>query len=119
MRHLLVVILVLAPSLFLRAEEPEPYVVFDSIFLDAVDIYGDVNKYQAGSKIESLSTEQIESAQEGGIEQLLMRFTPIYVKTNAGGLATIRIRGTAPDHTSIMFGGININSLTLGHSDLS
>jgi iron complex outermembrane receptor protein len=119
MRHLLLVILVLAPTLFLWAEEPEPYAVYDSIFLEDVDVYGDYNKYQAGAKIESLSTEQIESAQEGGIEQLLMRFTPIYVKTNAGGLATIRIRGTAPDHTNIMFGGININSLTLGHSDLS
>ena len=48
-----------------------------------------------------------------------MRFTPIYVKSNAGGLATIHIRGTSADHTSIMFGGININSLTLGQSDLS
>ncbi|MCF8363687.1 MAG: TonB-dependent receptor plug domain-containing protein [Prolixibacteraceae bacterium] len=119
MRHLLFVILVLAPTLFLWAEEPEPYAVYDSIFLEDVNVYADYNKYQAGAKIESLSTEQIESVQEGGIEQLLMRFTPIYIKSNAGGLATIHIRGTAPDHTSIMFGGINVNSLTLGHSDLS
>ena len=48
-----------------------------------------------------------------------MQFTPIYLKANAGGLSTIRIRGTAADHTSVNFGGININSLTLGQSDFS
>lgn len=93
--------------------------VFDTISIDEITTYGNYKKFQAGSKIEALSAEQISSVQEGGIEQLLMRFTPIYVKSNAGGLATVHIRGTASDHTSVMFGGININSLTLGHSDLS
>lgn len=93
--------------------------VMDTISIEEVVTYGNYKKFQAGSKIEALSAEQISSVQEGGIEQLLMRFTPVYVKTNAGGLATVHIRGTAADHTSIMFGGINVNSLTLGHSDLS
>lgn len=91
----------------------------DTIQIGEVVTYGSYKKFQAGAKIEALLPEQISSIQEGGIEQLLMRFTPIYVKSNAGGLATIHIRGTAADHTSIMFGGINVNSLTLGHSNLS
>lgn len=119
MRHLLFVILVLAPTLFLYAEEPEPYAVYDSIFLDAVDIYGDYIKYQPGAQIVNIHAENIKNSNEPALSQLLSRYSPIYIKTDAGGLATIRIRGTAPDHTSINFGGININSLTLGHSNIS
>lgn len=89
------------------------------VHIKEVTTIGQLQKFQAGAKIEELPREQMSFVQEGGIEQLLMRFTPIYVKTNAGGLSTIHIRGTAADHTSIMFGGININSLTLGHSNLS
>lgn len=119
MRFIIVLLLVLIPVFCVFADDPEPYAVSDSIFLDEIITYGDYAKFQAGSKIESIQKDQVEAAQEGGIDQMLMRFTPIYVKSNAGGLATIHIRGTAPDHTSIMFGGINVNSLTLGQSDLS
>ncbi len=91
----------------------------DTIQIEEVVAHADYKKYQAGVKVETISGTKLESAQVGGLEHLLMRYTPIYVKTNAGGLSTIHIRGTAADHTSIMFGGININSLTLGHSNLS
>lgn len=91
----------------------------DTVVLEEVSAYGDYVKYQTGAKIEEITPKQMAIAQEGGLEQLLMRYTPIYVKTNAGGLSTIHIRGTSADHTSIMFGGINVNSLTLGHSNLS
>ncbi|WP_430973051.1 TonB-dependent receptor plug domain-containing protein [Sunxiuqinia rutila] len=91
----------------------------DTILLDEVNTYATVKKYQAGAKLESISNEQLQLSSGGGLDQLLMRFTPIYVKSNAGGLSTIRLRGTAPDHTSVNFGGLNVNSLTLGHSNMS
>ena len=91
----------------------------DTIQIEEVVTYGELRKYQSGAKIESISAEQIELAQEGGIENVLARFTPIYIKADAGGLSTIHFRGTSASHTSINFGGININSLTLGHSNLS
>ncbi len=116
MRRFVVIIGLVFIGFGLFAQEES---VMDTINIEEVVTYGSYKKFQAGSKIEALSPEQISSVQEGGIEQLLMRFTPVYVKTNAGGLATVHIRGTAADHTSIMFGGINVNSLTLGHSDLS
>jgi vitamin B12 transporter len=119
MRHLLFVILVLAPTLFLWAEEPEPYAVYDSIFLDEITTYGDYIKYQPGAHIVNIKAENIQNSNEPALSQLLSRYSPIYIKTDAGGLATIRIRGTAPNHTTINFGGININSLTLGHSNIS
>ncbi|NQU53467.1 MAG: TonB-dependent receptor [Bacteroidetes bacterium] len=93
--------------------------LLDTIQIDEVVTYGELRKYQSGAKIEKISSEQLNLVQEGGIENVLKRFTPIYIKSNAGGLSTIRFRGTSPNHTSINFGGINVNSLTLGHSNLS
>ncbi len=91
----------------------------DTIQIGEVVTYGELRKYQSGAKIETISAEHLELTREGGIENVLMRFSPIYIKSNAGGLSTIHFRGTSPDHTSINFGGINVNSLTLGHSNLS
>ncbi len=93
--------------------------LLDTIRIDEIVTYGDLRKYQSGAKIESISAAQINLASEGGIENVLKRFSPIYIKSNASGLSTIRFRGTSPNHTSINFGGINVNSLTLGHSNLS
>lgn len=100
------------------AEEPVPS-VSDTIHLDEITLYSDYRKYQPGAKFDQISKVQIESTQESNIDQVLMRLTPVYLKSTAGGLSTIRIRGTSPNHTSVNFGGININSLTLGQSNLS
>ncbi|WP_372776127.1 TonB-dependent receptor [Mangrovibacterium sp.] len=93
--------------------------VTDSVLLHEVATYAPYKKYQAGAKMESIPASQVEIAQSAGLDQLLSRFAPIYLKSNAGGLSSIRIRGTAADHTSVNFGGININSLTLGQTDFS
>lgn len=91
----------------------------DTIMLHEVVTYAPLKKYQAGAKIEPIPIDQMIIGQSGSIDQILMRFTPVYLKSNAGGLSTIHLRGTSPNHTSVNFGGININSLTLGHSSMS
>jgi iron complex outermembrane receptor protein len=91
----------------------------DTILLHEVVTYAPLKKYQAGAKIESIPVEQIAVGQSGSIDQLLMRYTPVYLKSNAGGLSTIHLRGTSAMHTSVNFGGININSLTLGQSNMA
>ncbi|HOO85219.1 MAG TPA: TonB-dependent receptor [Prolixibacteraceae bacterium] len=118
MKSKLIFLFALFVSMQMFGFEPEPSVI-DTIHLDEITTYADHVKYQPGSKIVSFNAEQLSTAASGGIDQLISRLTPIYIKTDAGGLSTIRIRGTAPDHTSINFGGININSLTLGHSNAS
>ncbi|MCY1720114.1 TonB-dependent receptor [Prolixibacteraceae bacterium Z1-6] len=97
----------------------KPFTILDTVHVEEVVSYGKLNRYQSGAKIEQISAKQFSLAQDGNLEQLLSRTLPIPFKANAGGLATIRIRGSAPDHTSLNFGGININSLTLGHSNVS
>jgi vitamin B12 transporter len=118
MKYKLLILLALFACGQVYGFEPEPTVI-DTIHLGEIITYSDHIKYQPGSKIVSFGTEQLSSAGTAGIDQLLMRHTPIYIKSDAGGLSTIRIRGTGPDHTTINYGGINLNLLTLGHSNMS
>jgi iron complex outermembrane receptor protein len=84
-----------------------------------VDVTSMKEKFLVGSKIETVDSLKLSSVSSGSLTDMLNRYFPIYVKQDAGGLSTIRFRGTSPDHTAIMFDGININSLTLGHSNMS
>lgn len=118
MRRFVILILIMLAFDFC-AEAQKSYSLTDTIQIEEVVSYGELRKYQSGAKIETIPAEQIDLTATGGIENVLMRFAPIYIKSNAGGLSTIRFRGTSPNHTSINFGGINVNSLTLGHSNLS
>lgn len=92
----------------------------DTIHVEEVVVSSkNIHRYQVGVKIERVSPKQFENLQTGTLDKMLARTSPISMKGNAGGLTTIRMRGTSPDHTSINFGSININSLTLGHSNVS
>jgi iron complex outermembrane receptor protein len=113
LRFLIFTLFVIRLSAFAFTEMP------DTVHLEEITFYGDFKKYQPGAKIVKLTEAQVSTSQEGGVDQLLMRFAPVYIKGSAGGLSTLKIRGTAASHTSINFGGININSLTLGHSNMS
>lgn len=93
--------------------------ISDTILLHEVTTFAPLKKYQAGAKIESIPVDQLLIGQSGSVDQLIMRFTPVYVKSDAGGLSTIHLRGTSPTHTSVNFGGINVNSLTLGQSNMA
>ncbi len=117
MRLLFVIIaLLLADSI--RSGNIEPTVI-DTIHLEGVTLVSDYKKFQPGVKIDRLSVEHLQRMPEASLDQALMRLSPIYVKGNAGGLSTIRFRGTSANHTAIKLGGININSLTLGHANAS
>lgn len=116
--RLLIVLVALFNTLMLRAGNPEPLVI-DTIHLEGITLVSDYRKFQPGAKIDRLSSEQLQLMPEASLEQALMRLSPIYVKGNAGGLSTIRFRGTSANHTAIRLGGLNINSLTLGHANAS
>ncbi|HPG34640.1 MAG TPA: TonB-dependent receptor plug domain-containing protein, partial [Lentimicrobium sp.] len=97
----------------------EPISVSDTVVLDEIVSYGNLRKYQVGSKIESIGDGAFSLAKGDDLEQLLSRSLPVAFKADAGGLSTIRIRGTGSSHTSVNFGGIDLNSLTLGQSNFS
>lgn len=90
-----------------------------TLTLHEVQVIAQKDKYLVGSKIETIDSLKLEAVSGGSLADIINNYLAIYVKQDAGGLATIRFRGTSPDHTAIMFNGININSLTLGHSNIS
>lgn len=114
-----VVLLIFVCLQFVQSTAQEVFTLLDTVLVEEVVSYGKLQKYQSGSRIEKISSGQFQRQQDGNLEQLLSRAFPVPLKTNAGGLSTIRMRGAGPDHTSINFGGININSMTLGHSNVS
>ena len=89
------------------------------VLLDDVELTVKKQKFLVGSKIETVDSVRLSAVSSGSLTDMINRYLPIYIKQDAGGLSTIRFRGTSPDHTAIMFGGLNINSLTLGHSNMS
>jgi len=89
------------------------------VLLDDVELTVKKHEFLVGSKIETIDSVRLNNVSGGTLADMINHYLPIYVKQDAGGLSTIRFRGTSPDHTAIMFGGLNINSLTLGHSNMS
>lgn len=102
-----------------HAHKANVFTMFDTVQLNEVVSYGKLKKYQSGAKVEIIPALQFDAHRDGSLEQLLSRTLPIVLKSTAGTLSTIRLRGTSPDHTSVNFGGINLNSLTLGQSNMS
>ncbi|MGQ1783838.1 MULTISPECIES: TonB-dependent receptor plug domain-containing protein [unclassified Saccharicrinis] len=95
-------------------------VLEDTIHILEVEIVSPVsNKYQVGSKTQNISAEQLEQMASQNLTGLLSSYAPIYIKSNAGGLSSFHFRGTSADHTSLMVGGLTLNSLTLGSSNPS
>jgi iron complex outermembrane receptor protein len=92
----------------------------DTIELTEVQVSSDkLEKFQAGAKIEKISTFELKQLQDGNLSDLLIHNMPVAIKTDAGGLATIHIRGTSSNHTTVNFGEIDLNSQTLGNSNLA
>ena len=89
------------------------------VLLDDVELTVKKQIFLVGSRIEKVDSIKLQTVSGGNLTDLISRNLPIYIKQDAGGLSTIHFRGTSPDHTAIMFGGLNINSLTLGHSNMS
>lgn len=92
----------------------------DSLFLlKEVEVVANQNHFLTGSQKEQMDSAQLAAISNSSLAELLSQYTPIYIKQDAGGLSTIRLRGTTASHTAVLFEGININSLTLGQSNFS
>ena len=67
-----------------------------------------------------LDSVRLEESATTSMADLLMRHTPLFVKSyGQGSTATVSFRGTAPSHTQVEWNGININNPMLGQVDFS
>ena len=88
----------------------------DSTYLSEVRIYGlPVSSYAVGAKVDVLQTGSV-----GMLSDQLNGLSSLYIKSYGNNqLATIALRGTTASQTAVLWNGININSPTLGQSDMS
>ena len=77
-------------------------------------------KFAVAKKVVKIDSSIKSVYLQNNVGELLMATTPIYLRSYGAGMASgISFRGTSPNHTGIYWNGLNINSRTLGQSDLS
>jgi iron complex outermembrane receptor protein len=92
-----------------------------TIQLEPITITGQpFEKYIPGSKIQKTDSLELAILGQGSLSDMLMQNTPIYIREYGNkALSTISFRGTGASHTGVFWNNINLNALTLGHSDFS
>ncbi len=93
--------------------------VADTIELKEIVVAHDKTKYLVGAKVENVDLLEEKLVNTNNLSQLLGSMSHIHIKSQANNFSTISFRGTSADHTAILFNGENVNSITLGHSNLS
>lgn len=98
------------------AQNDTSYSHTDTTYLREVRVYGlPVTSHAVGAKVDQLS-----AGDQGTLSDKLGTATPLYLKSYGNNqLSTISIRGTTASQTAVLWNGININSPTLGQTDLS
>lgn len=93
----------------------------DTIELEELVIIGiPIEKYAAGSRIQTIEKARIENGRSSTLDNLLARNSAIYLKEYGNGmLSSVSMRGGSSSHTAVLWNGININTLTAGGFDFS
>ncbi len=93
----------------------------DTIMLKPVTVYGlPEEKYLAGSSLVVLDSSLKSHERSRNLGEVLSTQLPIYFRTYGNGmLSGISMRGTSPQHTSVLWNGLNITSFSLGQADFS
>ncbi len=93
----------------------------DSVMLKQVTVYGlPDEKYLAGSSLILLDSSLKSHDRSRNLGEILSLQLPIYFRTYGNGmLSSISMRGTSPQHTAVLWNGINITSFSLGQADFS
>src|SRR5690242_16953941 len=88
----------------------------DTTYLKEVRVYGlPVTSHAVGAMV-----DQLDAGGVGNLSDKLSTAVPLYLKSYGNNqLSTISIRGTTASQTAVLWNGININSPTLGQSDLA
>lgn len=93
----------------------------DTVLLKTVTVFGlPEEKYLTGSVMRSLdSTTQMHNVSQH-LGDVLALQVPVYFRNYGSGMISgITLRGTAPQHTSVLWNGLSINSFSLGQADFS
>ncbi len=89
--------------------------------LNEVQVFGfSPEKFMVGLKVQKIDSINLARFQYQNLSDFLQFQAPIALKSyGSGQLTTISFRGTSANHTAVLWNGLNINSPTVGLSDLS
>lgn len=118
--HLLVCGIFLSGSIKTFAQNTEPDCE-DCKKLNEVSVYSfSPEKFMSGYKIQKIDSINLARFQYQTLADFLQFQAPLALKSyGSGQLTTIAFRGTSANHTAVLWNGLNINSPTVGLSDLS
>jgi vitamin B12 transporter len=93
----------------------------DTISLKTVDIMGSrATVFTGGTSVVLTDSTRTNPFQNQSVSELLSASSAVFIKTyGSGGSATISSRGTEARHNAVLWNGFNINSASLGLTDLS
>jgi vitamin B12 transporter len=112
MKYLLVFFILLPNALLAQRK--------DSV-LRRVEVYGiPVERFRIGSQIHIIDSSLLKADQSASVSDVLALQLPVYFRNYGNGMISgISLRGTSPQHTAVLWNGININSFSLGQADFS
>jgi iron complex outermembrane receptor protein len=86
--------------------------------VDVVDTRA--NEFNTGFKVDRLDKTLLKSFEGNSISDILIGTSNVNIKTyGPGGLSSISIRGGSPNHTAVLWNGINLQSPMNGGLNLS
>jgi iron complex outermembrane receptor protein len=93
----------------------------DTVLLQPVTVYGlPIERYLAGSQVVAVDSVLLRQQATHHLGEGLSFQFPLYFRSYGSGMASvISMRGTSPQHTAVLWNGININSFSLGQADFS
>ncbi len=89
--------------------------------LQVIEVYGiPPERFLVGSQVNEVDSSLRLADRAATLSDLLSRQFPIYFRNYGSGMISgISLRGTSPQHTAVLWNGININSFSLGQADFS
>lgn len=106
--------------LILTAFESQAQMIFDTLYLDEMEVFSNQYEFNSPTKSQTIDTLTKRELNHLSLAELLTANSTIFVKSyGKGGLATAAFRGTAASHTKVLWNGFEINSPMLGQVDLS
>jgi outer membrane cobalamin receptor len=92
----------------------------DTIQLASIEIRANAIDSEIQNGRKSFDTLSLQSLASGSLTELLRHHSSVFIKSNGpGGLSTASFRGTAANHTLVLWNGFPVNGLQLGQVDFS
>jgi len=94
---------------------------YDSTFtIKEVCVNFNKTQYLTGNKIYTLDSLALKNHQTSNLNDILQQISALNIKTyGSSGISNCAARGKNSNHTKVVWNGLDINSQTLGQSDLS